>query len=42
MTLHQEGQLDQLLDELEKCNTDIAGISETHWFSDVDVAFHQN
>ena len=30
-TLHQEGQLDLLLDKLEKFNIDIAGISETHW-----------
>ena len=41
-TLHQEGQLDLFLDELEKFNIDIVGISETHWCSDVDVAFQQN
>ena len=40
--LHQEGQLDLFLDELEKFNIDIAGIPETHWCSDVDVAFQQN
>ena len=31
-----------LLDELEKFNIDIVGISETHWCSDVDVVFQQN
>ena len=41
-TLYQEGQLDLFLDELEKFNIDIVGISETHWCSDVDVAFQQN
>ena len=39
-TLHQEWQLSLLLDELEKF--DIAGISETRWCRDVDVAFQQN
>ena len=41
-TLHQEGQFDLILNKLEKINIDIAGTSETHWCSDVDVAFQQN
>ena len=41
-TLHQEGQIVLLLDKMENINTVFAGISETHWFSDVDVAFQQN
>ena len=41
-TLHQERQLDKLLDELEQFNNDIAGISETHRCSDVGVAYQQN
>ena len=41
-TLNQELQLDLLLDKLEKFNIGIAGISDTHWFSVVDVAFQQN
>ena len=41
-TIHQEGQLDFLQDELEIFNIDIAGLSDTHWCSDVDVVFQQN
>ena len=41
-TLYYEGQLDLLLDELEKFNIDNASISETHWCSYVDVVFKQN